>query len=232
MNSNLQVLYEDNHLLILNKPSGMLAQGDNTKDISLVEEGKKYLKEKYNKPGNVFLGLAHRLDRPVSGAIALARTSKALTRITKIFQERKVQKVYWAVVKKQPTELIGNLLHWIVKDHDRNVVKAYDSWKKGSKRAELNYQLIGKSKDYTLLEIEPITGRPHQIRAQLAKIGTPIKGDLKYGYIHPNNDKSINLHSRKLSFIHPVKDTPIEVVAPIPQSPAWQHFMDFEAKAN
>ena len=221
----LNVVYEDNHLLIINKPAGVLVQGDSTGDKPLVDYGKDYIKEKYNKPGAVFLGVVHRLDRPVSGLVVFARTSKALERMNKIFKDRKVQKTYWAITKQKTRPEVGKLTHWLIKDTERNITKAYDEPVDGAKKAELNYRYMGTLNRHHLIEVKPITGRPHQIRVQLAAIGCPIRGDVKYGYNQPNPDGSIHLHARKLYFMHPVKKEPVEVVAGVPQTEFWEQFL-------
>ncbi|MCB0494778.1 MAG: RluA family pseudouridine synthase [Cyclobacteriaceae bacterium] len=219
------VLYEDNHLLIVNKAAGVLVQGDQTKDTPLVELCREYVREKYNKPGNVFMGLVHRIDRPVSGIVVMAKTSKALERMTKIFHDRKVQKTYWAIVKKRPRQEQGTLINWLKKDGSKNMVTAYKEETKEAQKAELSFKVMGKLNDHFLLEVKPKTGRPHQIRAQLGSINCPIKGDLKYGFDKPNTDKSINLHARKLYFEHPVKKEAIEIVAPVPENDFWEQFL-------
>jgi 23S rRNA pseudouridine1911/1915/1917 synthase len=219
------VIYEDNHLLIVNKPAGMLVHEDETGDKTLMDYAKEYIKEKYNKPGEVFMGLVHRIDRPVSGLVVLARTSKGLERMNELFRERKVQKAYWAIVRKKPENKKGKLTHWLLKDEKKNIVIAYDAPYKEAQKSELNYRVIGHLNGYTLLEIEPISGRPHQIRVQLAKIGCPIRGDLKYGYPTANKDKSINLHSRKLFFEHPVKKEKMLCIATLPKDPFWEEFL-------
>lgn len=219
------VQYEDNHLLIVNKDSGLLVQGDRTGDITLIDQAKAYVKEKYNKPGEVFMGLVHRLDRPVSGIVVLARTSKALERMTELFRKRQIQKIYWAVVKRRPPEKQGKLVHYLVKDERTNTVTAYDEPVPDSQKAELTYKVLGKLNEYYLLEVSPITGRPHQIRVQLASMGCPIRGDVKYGYDRPNPDGSINLHARRLYFIHPVKKEPVVIVAGLPNIQFWEEFL-------
>ncbi len=224
------VLYEDNHLLIVNKAAGVLVQGDHTKDKPLVELCKDYVRNKYNKPGNVFMGLVHRLDRPVSGIVVLAKTSKGLERMSKLFHDRKVQKTYWAITKHKPRILgggknHGTLINWLKKDSTKNTVTAYEEETEGAQKAELSYRVLGKLNDHFLLEIKPKTGRPHQIRAQLGAVKTPIKGDLKYGFTSPNVDKSINLHARKLYFMHPIKKEPLEIIAPVPETDFWEQFL-------
>ncbi len=222
------VLYEDNHLLIVNKPAGRLVQGDRTGDEPLVETFKNYLKEKYHKPGAVFLGVVHRLDRPVSGVLVFARTSKALDRMNKLFSSRAVQKIYWAVVAHKPPAEAATLVHWLKKDTAKNTTTAYEQERDHAKRAELQYTLLGSQKNLYLLEVAPLTGRPHQIRVQLATMGCPIQGDIKYGFAHPNADGNISLHARKLHFIHPVKKEPISVVAPLPAYESWPMFANFQ----
>jgi 23S rRNA pseudouridine1911/1915/1917 synthase len=222
------VLYEDNHLLVVNKAPGVLVQGDSTKDIPLAELGKQYLKEKYQKPGKVFLGVVHRLDRPVSGVVVLARTSKALERMNKIFRDRKVQKTYWAITKNKPRYFEGKLVNYLKKDPSKNVTSAYQDQVAGSQKAELYYRVLGKLNEHFLFEVNPVTGRSHQIRVQLAQIGCPIRGDVKYGFKNPNQDASIHLHARKLYFMHPVKKQPIEFIAPVPRSDFWEQFLTLE----
>lgn len=226
------VIYEDNHLLVVNKPSGLLCQGDSTGDKPIAELGKDYLKEKYNKPGNVFCGVTHRLDRPVSGALVLARTSKALERMNSLFKNRDIQKTYWAIVKNKPKKESGRLVHYLVKDGSSNTVKAHQKQVEGSKKAELTYQLVGYMNDHYLLEVSPITGRAHQIRVQLAAMGCPIKGDTKYGFKQANPDKSIHLHARRIEFIHPVKKDKLLLIAPVPENQFWEQFLDFDKKVR
>ncbi len=220
----LDVLYEDNHLLIVNKPAGELVQGDETGDEPLVERCKRYIKEKYNKPGEVFLGVVHRLDRPVSGVVVLARTSKALERMNELFRNRQTEKIYWAIVKNKPKEEVGTLVHWLVKNEKNNKVTAFAKENKDGQRSELNYHLLKYQSGFCLLEVNPITGRPHQIRVQLASMGCVIVGDVKYGYNLPNADKSICLHARQLTFIHPVKKEVISIKTPLPKNEFWNLF--------
>lgn len=217
-------LYEDNHLIIVNKPAGALVQGDETGDEALGEEVKAYIKRKYKKPGDVFLGVIHRLDRPVSGALIFARTSKGLERMNKLFRDREIQKTYWALTKNKPQELEGELVHYLKKDGSTNKVSAYSSDKKGGQKAILNYKLIGRFAEYYLLEVKPLTGRPHQIRVQLAKMGCPIFGDVKYGGEKSNDRFAIYLHSREVSFIHPIKKEPVRITAKTPNDQIWKLF--------
>ena len=224
----MEVVYEDNHIIIVNKQSGEIVQGDKTGDRPLSDIVKVYIKEKYQKPGAVFLGVVHRLDRPVSGLVIFARTSKALTRLNKMFVEGEVHKTYWAIVKKetgtrsQDTGEWHTLTHWLVRNEKQNKSYAYDHEKPNAKKAILKYRTIGQSDNYTLLEVNLMTGRHHQIRCQLAAMGCPLKGDLKYGSPRSNPDGSISLMSRRVEFIHPVSKAPIIVDAPIPQDPLWQ----------
>lgn len=218
----MTVLYEDNHIIIVNKTVSEIVQGDKTGDKPLSETVKEYLKEKYNKPGNVFCGVTHRLDRPTSGIVVFAKTSKALTRLNEMFKNKEISKTYWAVVKEVPRQPEGTLRHYLVRNEKQNKSYAYDKEKPNSKLAVLHYKLIARSDKYNLLEIDLETGRHHQIRCQLAKIGCPIKGDLKYGADRSNPDGGISLHARKISFIHPVSKTLIEVVAPVPDDNLWQ----------
>ena len=220
----VEVIYEDNHLLVVNKKPGDLVQGDQTGDRCLLEILKDYLKKKYNKPGNVFLGLVHRLDRPTSGIVVYSKTSKALTRMNELFKNRETQKVYWAVVKNLPPKRSDELIHFLKKNSKTNTAKVYEKEVAESKKAHLKYELIAKSDQYQLLEISLFTGRHHQIRAQLSHIGCPIKGDLKYGFDRSNPDGGIHLHARKLSFIHPVSKIMLHLTAPCPKDPLWQHF--------
>jgi len=219
--NNLQVLYEDNHLIVINKRSGDIVQGDKTGDMPLSEVVKQYIKEKYNKPGNVYLGVAHRLDRPTSGIVVFAKTSKALPRLNKLFAEKEAQKTYWAVVKNKPVKENDTLVHWLKRNTKQNKSYAYKNEVPDSKKAILDYKIIKKLDNYYLVEIDLKTGRHHQIRAQLTNIGCTIKGDLKYGSDRSNKDGSIHLHARKLSFIHPVKKEKIEIIAPPPNDSIW-----------
>ena len=218
---NLQILYEDNHLIAVNKRPGDIVQGDKTGDTPLSEVVKQYIKKKYNKPGNVYLGVAHRLDRPTSGIVVFAKTSKALPRLNKLFAEKEAKKTYWAVVKNMPPKSHDTLTHWLKRNTKQN--KSYANIKEvlDSKKAVLVYDIIKKLDRYFLLEIDLKTGRHHQIRAQLTAIGCPIKGDLKYGFDRSNKDGSIHLHARKLMFIHPVKKEKLELIASPPNDPIW-----------
>jgi 23S rRNA pseudouridine1911/1915/1917 synthase len=220
----LDVLFEDNHVLVVNKPAGLLVHGDETGDITLADLAKEYIKHKYNKPGNVFIGVVHRLDRPVSGVVLLAKTSKALTRLNELFRSKKTQKTYWAVVQNKPKTEQGTLIHWLVKDSSKNVTKAYAKENNNGLRSELHYKLLNTAGGRYLLEVNPITGRPHQIRVQLASMKCTIAGDLKYGAAQPLPDKSIALHARQLQFEHPTLKTPITVSATPPSTPVWQPF--------
>ena len=221
-----EILYEDNHIIAVYKRSSDLAQGDKTGDISLDTEVKKYLGSKYKKPGEVFLGVVHRLDRPVSGVILFARTSKALERLNEMFREKQVKKTYLAIVKERPPEDEATITHYLKKNELQNKSYVYDTEVKGSKEASLTYRLKGRSEKYYLLEIELHSGRHHQIRAQLAKIGCPIKGDMKYGFPRSNEDGGISLFARKLEFIHPVKKEPVTIIAHCPEGDIWSVFMD------
>lgn len=217
-------VYEDNHIIIVSKSSGEIVQGDKTGDVPLSETVKDYIKVKYQKPGNVFLGVVHRLDRPVSGLVVFARTSKALSRLNDMFRNGDVHKTYWAIVKNRPKEVEGTLTHWIVRNEKQNKSYAYDREVKNSKKAILHYKVIGASERYTLIEVQLMTGRHHQIRCQLAKMGCPIKGDLKYGSERSNPDGSICLLSRFVEFVHPVSKQTIKAAAPLPDDALWQAF--------
>lgn len=220
----MTVVYEDNHIIIVSKTASEIVQGDKTGDTPLSETVKQYLKEKYAKPGNVFLGVAHRLDRPVSGLVVFAKTSKALARLNDMFRNGEVKKTYWAIVKQCPPQEEGELVHYLVRNEQQNKSYAYTEEKKGAKKAVLHYRLIGHSENYYLLEVDLKTGRHHQIRCQLAKVGCPIKGDLKYGFPRSNPDGSISLHARKVCFVHPVSGKEIEVTAPLPPGNLWKGF--------
>ena len=218
---NLLVLFEDNHLIAINKRPGDIVQGDKTGDMPLSEVVKLYIKEKYNKPGNVYLGVAHRLDRPTSGIVVFAKTSKALPRLNKLFAEKEARKTYWAIVKNKPRKNEDTLTHWLKRNSKQNKSYAHTKEVSDSKKAILDYRVIKKLDRYYLLEIDLHTGRHHQIRAQLSAIGCPIKGDLKYGFDRSNANASIHLHARKLSFVHPVRKEPLEIVAKPPEDPVW-----------
>ena len=220
--SNLQILHEDNHLIVVNKRVGDIVQGDKTGDKPLSDIVKEYIKEKYNKPGEVFLGVVHRLDRPTTGIVVFARTSKALSRMNELFSNRETQKTYWAVVKNKPVKSQDKLVHYIKRNEKNNTSKAHLNEVPDSKLASLEYKIIKELTNYTALEIELHTGRHHQIRAQLAAIGSPIKGDLKYGFDRSNPDGGIHLHARKLSFTHPVSKEAITIIAPTPDDVIWK----------
>ena len=220
--TNLQVLYEDNHLVVINKRPGDIVQGDITGDTPLSEVVKEYIKIKFNKPGAVFLGVVHRLDRPTSGAVVFARTSKALARLNRMFAGKEVRKIYWAIVKNRPPKDRDTLVHWLKKNPKQNKSYAYPENVPESKRAELDYKLKRSLDNYHHLEIELKSGRHHQIRAQLAAIGSTIKGDLKYGADRSNKDGSIHLHAYKLEFQHPVKKVPLKITAPTPTDGLWE----------
>ena len=218
----MTVIYEDNHLIIVNKQSGEIVQGDKTGDTPLSDIVKDWLKKKHNKPGNVYLGVVHRLDRPVSGVVLFSKTSKALPRLNKMFAEHlNVHKTYWAIVQNRPQQDKGTLTHWLTRQEKTNTARAYDREVPGSKKAVLDYEVIASSDRYHLLEINLHTGRHHQIRCQLAKIGCPIKGDLKYGAPRSNPDGSISLHARNLTLEHPVSHENISVTAPVPDDRLW-----------
>lgn len=226
---SLQVLHEDNHLIAVNKPAGVLVQGDQTGDVPLSEAVKNYIKIRYHKPGDVFLGVIHRLDRPVSGSVIFARTSKALTRMNMLFKERVVEKTYLAITRKRPEPITGTLTHYIAKDRTRNLAKAFNSlsnraMEMKAKESRLDYEVIGEVDNRVLLRIKPHTGRPHQIRVQLAAMGTPIVGDVKYGDDQPNPDGSIHLHCYSLVFVHPIKKEQVVVRAEPPEELLWNKF--------
>lgn len=214
---------EDNHLLVVNKPAGWLVQGDVTGDKTLSDWAKDYIARRYDKPGAVFLGVVHRIDRPVSGVVALARTSKALGRMNDLFRQRTIHKSYLALVDGKAPEK-AQLIHWLRKNESANKASVYRDETEGASRCELSFSRISSRSGMTLLEVRPVTGRPHQIRAQLAAVGLPIIGDLKYGASEPNSDRSICLHARRLDFVHPVTRQPVSLSAPIPRLDIWQHF--------
>ena len=222
----MKVLYEDNHIIVVNKESGEIVQGDKTGDTPLSDIVKDYIKVKYQKPGNVFLGVVHRLDRPVSGAVVFARTSKALSRLNEMFRRGEVHKTYWAIVKNKPKADVATLVSWIVRNEKQNKSYAYDHEVKDSKKAVLDYRLIASGDTYHILEIRLHTGRHHQIRCQLAAMGCPIKGDLKYGSQRSNADGSISLLSRHTEFLHPVSKQLIAVDAPLPSDPLWKKILN------
>jgi 23S rRNA pseudouridine1911/1915/1917 synthase len=218
MNTTPVIIYEDNHLLIVNKPAKWLVQGDQTGDPTLADWGKAYIKEKYEKPGAVYLHPAHRIDRPVSGAVIMARTDKALSRLAEMFRLNQVEKIYYAIVTKAPPEKSGSLKHWLLKDEQKNIVRPFSGPHPGAKECTLLYEVVGPyQENFTLLKIKPLTGRPHQIRVQLSAVGCSIMGDLKYGASTPLPDASIGLHCRSMSFVHPVKKEAMTVVAEFPK---------------
>lgn len=223
--NQLQVLYEDNHIIAVNKRPSDIVQGDKTGDTPLSDYVKQYVKEKYNKPGDAFIGTVHRIDRPVSGIVLFARTSKALARLNQMFQTKEIQKTYWAVVKNRPIKESGKLIHYLKKNEAKNMSKAFEKEQPGALRSELDYKILCSSDNYHLLEITPHTGRHHQIRVQLASMGCPIKGDLKYGFNRSNKDASIHLHARKIEFIHPVKKEKVIIIAPPPNEVLWNEFV-------
>ena len=220
----MNVLYEDNHIIVINKRAGEIVQGDKTGDKSLCDILKQFLKEKYAKPGNVFVGLPHRLDRPVSGVVVFAKTSKALERLNTMFRDGNVKKIYWAITKEKPLKPEDELQSWILRNEKMNKSFSYPKQVEGSKHAVLHYRHIASSQNYNLIEVELKTGRHHQIRCQLASIGCPIKGDLKYGSRRSNPDGSISLHARYVEFTHPVSKELIQVTAPLPNDKLWQSF--------
>ena len=219
--NNLQILHEDNHLIVVNKRVGDIVQGDKTGDKPLSDVVKEYVKEKYNKPGEVFLGVVHRLDRPTTGIVVFARTSKALIRMNELFSNRETRKTYWAVVKNKPPKTEDKLVHFLKRNEKNNTSKAHLKEVPESKIASLDYKIIAELNHYFALEINLHTGRHHQIRAQLSAISSPIKGDLKYGFDRSNPDGGIHLHARKLTFIHPVTKEPLIIIAPVPNDPLW-----------
>ncbi|APY12477.1 RNA pseudouridine synthase [Seonamhaeicola sp. S2-3] len=219
--NNLQILYEDNHIIIVNKRAGDIVQGDKTGDKPLSDVVKDYIKDKYNKPGNVYLGVVHRLDRPTTGIVVFSKTSKALPRLNKLFADKKAKKTYWAVVKNKPKKPEDTLIHWLKKNPKNNKSYAYLKEIAGSKKAILHFKQLKKLDNYFLLEVSLETGRHHQIRCQLSTMGCPIKGDLKYGFARSNKDASIHLHARQIQFIHPVSKNNINIIAPLPKDSIW-----------
>ncbi|MGN0282625.1 MAG: RluA family pseudouridine synthase [Prevotella sp.] len=222
----MNVIYEDNHIIVINKESGEIVQGDKTGDAPLSDFVKDYIKQKYQKPGNVFLGVTHRLDRPVSGLVIFARTSKALSRLNEMFRNGDVHKTYWAIVKNLPKEPSGRLTHWIVRNEKQNKSYAYNHEVKDSKKAILDYRVLASGDNYHILEVRLLTGRHHQIRCQLAAMGCPIKGDLKYGAQRSNPDGSISLLSRHVEFVHPVSKEVVSLDAPLPKDNLWQKILN------
>lgn len=220
--NNLQVIYEDNHIIIVNKRAGDIVQGDKTGDEPLSEVVKSYIKEKYDKPGNVYLGVVHRLDRPTTGVVMFSKTSKALPRLNKLFADKDAKKTYWALVKQMLPKTEDTLIHWLRKNPKNNKSTAYIKEIPEGKKAILHYKVLRNLDNYYLVEVELETGRHHQIRSQLSTIGSPIKGDLKYGFDRSNPDASISLHARALSFVHPVSNERISVEAPLPDDPLWK----------
>ncbi len=218
------ILYEDNHLIAVNKRAGDIVQVDDTGDKPLDEKVKRYIAAKYSKPNGAFLGVVHRLDRPVSGVIMFAKTSKALERMNELFKTRQMRKTYYAVVRNKPGPAYGNLVHWLIKNPKKNVTTPHNHEVPGSQRSELHYRLVGELNGYYLIQVNPITGRPHQIRVQLSTLGCPIVGDNKYGYPRGSLRKSISLHARRLQFIHPVKKEPVDIIAPLPHDGFWEKF--------
>ena len=228
--AKLEILYEDNHLIVINKASGTLVQGYKTGDIPLNELVKSYIKTKYNKPGDVYLGTVHRLDRPTSGIVLFARTSKALTRMNELFKIKDIQKTYWAVTEKPPHSNTGLLVDFLLKNEKQNKSYVKPNNKSGAKEAELTFKLVGKGDNYSYIQVRPATGRHHQIRVQLSNIGCVIKGDLKYGAKRSNKDGLIHLHARKLEFIHPVKKEAVSILAPPPNEVLWNEFLKLDQK--
>ena len=222
----MEIIYEDNHLIAVNKNCHEIVQGDKTQDMPLSEMVKLWLKQKYNKPGEVFTGVIHRLDRPVTGVVLFAKTSKALSRMNDAFRRSEVQKRYWAILRKTPPQPSGELIHWLIRNEQQNKSYAYDTEKHGAKKAVLQYRVMAHSVNYHLLEIDLQTGRHHQIRCQLAHIGLPVKGDLKYGSERSNPDGGISLHARLIAFEHPVSKQPVEIIAPVPEDNLWRALQD------
>ena len=232
-NLNSRILYEDNHLIVINKLPGELVQGDKSGDKTLIDDVTSFLRHKYDKKGNVYLGVVHRLDRPTSGIVIYAKTDKALSRMNELFREgSSIKRYYWAVVDKMPPSEEGTLVHYLTKENSKNKSYATLKERKKSREGRLNYKVIGASKSFFLLEVELLTGRHHQIRAQLAAIGVHIKGDLKYGFKRSNSDGSIHLHSRKVSFVHPIKKELLTIEAPPPTEPLWDFFYSFAGEKD
>ena len=228
--SDLQVLHEDNHVIVVNKRPSDIVQGDKTGDVTMPDQIKEFLRVKYNKPGNIFCGVVHRLDRPTSGAVVFAKTSKALTRLNEQFRAKDTQKIYWAVVEKAPQSNVGHLENFLLKNEKQNKAYVHQKEVSGSKKAILDYRVLAQSDKYTLVEVALHTGRHHQIRAQMAHIGCVIKGDLKYGAKRSNADGSIHLHARFLSFIHPTTKETIQITAPVPDDSLWKWFENNQKK--
>lgn len=223
--NNIRILYEDNHIVVVNKRNSDIIQSDISGDRTLCDVVKQYVKVKYNKPGKAFIGTVHRLDRPVSGVILYARTTKALNRLLNMFKYREVQKTYWAVVKNPPPKKEDVIVNYLIKNERQNKSFAYDTPAEGRKESELAYKVIGQSQHYTFVEVYPRTGRHHQIRATLSSLGSPIKGDVKYGAKRTNDNASIHLHARQIEFIHPVRKEPMKFIAPPPEDPLWDDFV-------
>jgi 23S rRNA pseudouridine1911/1915/1917 synthase len=221
----MEILFEDNHIIAVNKSVSEIVQADKTGDVSIEQLLKEYIKNKYKKPGEVFLGVVHRIDRPVSGVVLFARTSKALTRLNVMFQEKSIDKIYWAIVKEKPPKQEDTLIHYLVRNTKTNKSYCYNKEVEGSKLARLRYRWLASSDSYHLIEVNLETGRHHQIRSQMASIGCPIKGDLKYGFSRSNKDAGISLHSRRISFLHPVGKGKVTIIAPLPEDKLWDAFL-------
>lgn len=223
-----EILYEDNHLLIVNKRPGLLVQRDKTDDPSLMDIAKEYIRKKYNKPGNIFLGLPHRIDRPASGAVILCKTTKSLSRISQTFRSRQIRKEYLAILTSAPPDDKGKLVHWIIKNEKTNKVQVYTKERPGSLRAELEYEILAQRHGNHLVKVNLLTGRSHQIRAQFSKIKCPVAGDLKYGALNAEENKNICLHSSEMEFPHPVKKIPVKITASLPGTGSWKLFKNFQ----